>query len=133
MCNTHHACQAFDFSYGLDSCVLAALLRSVVHLVLPLCSEQLLTNDVSTDTAQTPEEKGDVDPFVEFILYDPVTRDSQKQESSKLPNEPNPKWGEKFDFVMVSAPSILTVNVWDTLNWLEGRLSVKGLTGRSFP
>lgn len=45
-------------------------------------------------------------------------------------NEPNPKWGEQFDFAMVSAPSILTLNVWDKIGWLEGRLSVKGLTGR---
>ena len=41
----------------------------------------------------------------------------------------NPKWGEKFDFVMASATSVLTVDIWDTLNWLEGRFSVKGLTG----
>jgi hypothetical protein len=41
----------------------------------------------------------------------------------------NPKWGEKFDFVMASATSVLSVDVWDTLNWLEGRFSVKGLTG----
>lgn len=35
----------------------------------------------------------------------------------------------QFDFVMASATSVLTVDVWDTLNWLEGRFSLKGLTG----
>jgi hypothetical protein len=70
-----------------------------------------------------------VDPFVELSLFDPVRRETEKQETSHLINEPNPKWAEKFDFVMVSAPSVLTVNVFDTLGWMEGRLSVKGLTG----
>ena len=35
----------------------------------------------------------------------------------------------QFDFVMASATSVLTIDVWDTLNWLEGRFSLKGLTG----
>lgn len=57
---------------------------------------------------QTPDEKGDVDPYVELLLFDPATKESKRQETSHLQNEPNPKWGEKFDFPMVSAPSILT-------------------------
>ena len=57
---------------------------------------------------QTPDEKGDVDPYVELLLFDPATKETKKQQSSHLQNEPNPKWGEKFDFPMVSAPSILT-------------------------
>lgn len=78
---------------------------------------------------QTPNEKGDVDPFVSLSLYDPARNDADKQETSKQVNEPDPKWGEKFDFIMASATSILTVDVWDSMGWLEGRLSLKGLTG----
>lgn len=59
---------------------------------------------------QTPEEKGDVDPYVEISLFDPANKNTRRQETSHLQNEPNPKWGEKFDFPMVSAPSILTGN-----------------------
>jgi hypothetical protein len=57
---------------------------------------------------QTPDEKGDVDPYVEVSLFDPATKEIRRQETSHLANEPNPKWGEQFDFAMVSAPSILT-------------------------
>lgn len=57
---------------------------------------------------QTPDEKGDVDPYVELLLFDPATKETKKQQTSQLQNEPSPKWGEKFDFPMVSAPSILT-------------------------
>lgn len=49
-----------------------------------------------------------MDPYVEVMLFDPANRETRRQETSHLVNEPNPKWGEKFDFVMVSAPSILT-------------------------
>ena len=49
-----------------------------------------------------------MDPFVELLLFDPATKETKKQRTSNLQNEPNPKWGEKFDFPMVSAPSILT-------------------------
>ena len=64
---------------------------------------------------QTPEEKGDVDPYVELALFDPASKETRRQETSHLQNEPNPKWGEKFDFAMVSAPSILTGAVLDIL------------------
>ena len=57
---------------------------------------------------QTPEEKGDVDPYVELALFDPSSKETRQQVTSNLQNEPNPKWGEKFDFAMISAPSILT-------------------------
>jgi hypothetical protein len=59
-------------------------------------------------SVQTPDEKGDVDPYVEVTLFDPATKEMRRQETSHLMNEPNPKWGEQFDFAMVSAPSILT-------------------------
>ncbi len=63
---------------------------------------------------QTPEEKGHVDPYVELALFDPASKETRRQETSHLQNEPNPKWGEKFDFAMVSAPSILTGAVLNT-------------------
>ncbi|EIE27098.1 hypothetical protein COCSUDRAFT_45729 [Coccomyxa subellipsoidea C-169] len=90
----------------------------------------LTVNVISAANLTTPNEKGDVDPFVALSLYDPARNDSERQETSKLVNEPDPKWGEKFDFIMASATSVLTVDVWDSLGWLEGRLSLKGLTGR---
>lgn len=49
-----------------------------------------------------------MDPYVELALFDPASKETRRQETSHLQNEPNPKWGEKFDFAMVSAPSILT-------------------------
>lgn len=62
---------------------------------------------------------GQVDPFVELSLYDPATGTSKKQWSATWNNEPNPKWGEKFDFVNISATSVLTVTVWDKKGVLE--------------
>ena len=49
-----------------------------------------------------------MDPYVELALFDPASKETRRQETSNLQNEPNPKWGEKFDFAMISAPSILT-------------------------
>ena len=81
------------------------------------------------DTLLPQAVSGDVDPFVELALYDPATNSTDVLWSSQMLNEPNPKWGEKFDFTMISATSRLTINVWDKLNFFEGRFSIKGLTG----
>ena len=62
---------------------------------------------------------GQVDPFVELSLFDPATAEVKKQWSATWNNEPNPKWGEKFDFVNISATSLLTVTVWDKKGMLE--------------
>ena len=78
--------------------------------------------------AQAANE-GEVDPFVELAVFDPATNSTDVLWSSHMVNEPNPKWGEKFDFAMVSATSRLTLTVWDKLNFFEGRFSLKGLTG----
>lgn len=86
------------------------------------------SSDVSSGK-QTPKEHGDVDPYVEVALYDPARNETERQETSKQVNEPDPKFGEKFDFIMASATSALNVTVYDTLGWMEGRLSLKGLTG----
>ncbi|CAL8470422.1 g9964 [Coccomyxa elongata] len=90
----------------------------------------LTVNVISATNLTTPNEHGDVDPFVEVALYDPARNETERQETSKLVNEPDPKFGEKFDFIMASATSILNITVYDTLGWMEGRLSLKGLTGR---
>jgi hypothetical protein len=56
---------------------------------------------------------------VELSLFDPATAEVKKQWSATWNNEPNPKWGEKFDFVNISATSLLTVTVWDKKGMLE--------------
>ena len=66
---------------------------------------------------------------MELALYDPAANSTDVLWSSQMVNEPNPKWGEKFDFTMVSATSRLNITVWDKLNFFEGRFSLKGLTG----
>ena len=72
---------------------------------------------------------GQVDPFVELSLLDPAIGVPQKQWSATWNNEPNPRWGEKFDFVNVSATSILTINVWDKKGLMEAAFAaLKGLT-----
>lgn len=77
--------------------------------------------------------EGEVDPFVELALYDPASNNTDVLWSSQMVNEPNPKWGEKFDFTMISATSRLNITVWDKLNFFEGRFSLKGLTGALTP
>ena len=66
---------------------------------------------------------------MELALFDPATNSTDVLWSSHMVNEPNPKWGEKFDFTMISATSRLNITVWDKLNFFEGRFSLKGLTG----
>lgn len=86
-------------------------------LTLTLVSARNLTAD------------GQVDPFVELSLFDPATGGSKKQTSATWNNEPNPKWGEKFDFVNISATSVLTVTVWDKKGMLESVVNaVKSLS-----
>ena len=66
---------------------------------------------------------------MELSLLDPATGVPQKQWSATWNNEPNPRWGEKFDFVNVSATSILTINVWDKKGMMEAAFAaLKGLT-----
>jgi hypothetical protein len=63
------------------------------------------TNLQSTD--------GDVDPFVELTIIDPAKANPESQRSSYMNNETNPHWNTKFDFVMISATSVLDIKVWD--------------------
>ena len=70
---------------------------------------------------------------MELALYDPASNSTDVLWSTQMVNEPNPKWGEKFDFTMISATSRLNITVWDKLNFFEGRFSLKGLTGALAP
>ena len=83
--------------------------------------------------ASQAANEGEVDPFVELALYDPATNNTDVLSSTQMVNEPNPKWGEKFDFTMISATSRLNITVWDKLNFFEGRFSLKGITGALTP
>lgn len=96
--------------------------------VLITIQHSVYSPDTGSDK-QTPNEHGDVDPYVEVALYDPARNETERQETSKQVNEPDPKFGDKFDFIMASATSVLNITVYDTLGWMEGRLSLKGLTG----
>lgn len=91
------------------------------------CSESAI--NIQCQCPSQTANGGEVDPFVELSLYDPAANSTDVLWSSQMVNEPNPKWGEKFDFTMISATSRLNITVWDKLNFFEGRFSLKGLTG----
>ena len=74
-------------------------------------------------------DNSDVDPLVEMTLDDPANTKPWVQHTSQFINEVNPRFGETFDFVNISATSALNFVVWDKLNFFEGRFSIKGLTG----
>ena len=74
---------------------------------------------------------GTVDAFVEFVLQDPTREKEERQKSKVVPNEPDPRWGDKFDFVMADANSILHVNVYDQKGSMENLVSLKTLAGAS--
>ena len=77
------------------------------------------------------QAEGKVDPFVELVLQDPTREleEDQRQLSTCIPNEPSPRWGDKFDFIDVSPASSLLVTVWDKKGTLESFLSFKALKG----
>ncbi|KAF8058352.1 aidA [Scenedesmus sp. PABB004] len=87
--------------------------------------------------------QGQADPFCTLTLLDPVGSPSggggsggaqqqrggavtarEEQRSSTIYNEDSPRWGEKFDFIMVPAASVLLVTVWDRTSVLEGVASL---------
>ena len=76
------------------------------------------------------EEADELDTFVELELHDPEKADVELQRTSVIMNEDNPRWGEKFDFVMVSATSTLDLTVYDKQGFFDNLLSVKALTGK---
>ena len=112
----------------------AASKRAAAEPVVDI-SEGPITEDVkgiltlTLVSARNLTADGQVDPFVELSLYDPALGSSKKQWSATWNNEPNPKWGEKFDFVNISATSVLTVTVWDKKNVFESLVNtVKALS-----
>ncbi|KAF8055094.1 SYT1 [Scenedesmus sp. PABB004] len=66
------------------------------------------------------------DPYVEMILVDcDRTRPSETQKTSVKRNDPTPRWCETFDFVMVSAGSMLTLNVMNKVTLVDAVASLK--------
>lgn len=55
----------------------------------------------------------------------PPHRPSETQKTSVKMNDGTPRWLETFDFVMVSAGSILTINVLDKVGVMDAALSLK--------
>jgi hypothetical protein len=76
------------------------------------------------------EEEDEVDPFIELVLNDPTKPKPDVQTSAVVMNESNPRWGDKYDFINVSAASSLTVVVWDKESFLSSLLSLKTLVGK---
>ena len=76
-----------------------------------------------------------MDPFVELVIQDPTREheEDQRQISTCVPNEPSPRWGDKFDFIDVSPSSSLLVTVWDKKGTLESFMSFKALKGTLSP
>mmetsp|Transcript_9432 Transcript_9432/g.22710 ORF Transcript_9432/g.22710 Transcript_9432/m.22710 type:complete len:583 (-) Transcript_9432:189-1937(-) len=56
---------------------------------------------------------GHSDPQVVISLYDQTAKEPIVQKSSVVYNEQSPRWGDKFDFVGISADSFVVFNVKD--------------------
>jgi hypothetical protein len=79
---------------------------------------------------------GEADPYVTLTLMENaavsganaggVGRLKQTEEfrSNTIYNEDNPRWNEKFDFIMVPASSVLLVTVWDQTSVMESVASL---------
>jgi len=70
------------------------------------------------------------DTYVVFSLYDKVTKKTEVQKSSVVLNEDSPRWGDKFDFVMINADSSLTVRVMEKPGFMESMMSMKLIKAR---
>lgn len=65
-------------------------------------------------------------PYVELVLVDcDKLRCDERKWSRTMYNDKSPRWGDKFDFVMVSAGSVLNINVWDKTSPWEMVASLK--------
>ena len=65
------------------------------------------------------------DTYVSFSLYDNITKKTEVQKSSYVLNDDSPRWGDKFDFVMINANSNLTVRVMEKPGFMESMMSMK--------
>lgn len=65
------------------------------------------------------------DTYVSFSLHDNITKKTETQKSSYVLNDDSPRWGDKFDFVMINANSNLTVRVMEKPGFMESMMSMK--------
>jgi len=65
------------------------------------------------------------DTYVLFSLHDNITKKTEIQKSSYVLNDDSPRWGDKFDFVMINADSHLTVRVMEKPGFMESMMSMK--------
>eukprot|EP00803_Ostreobium_quekettii_P010414 evm.model.scf_2737EXC.1 EVM.evm.TU.scf_2737EXC.1 scf_2737EXC:263-9582(+) len=65
------------------------------------------------------------DTYVHFSLHDKVTHKVAERRSTVVPNDSSPRWGDKFDFVMINAHSDLVITVIDKAGLLESVVSLK--------
>ncbi|CAD7700524.1 unnamed protein product [Ostreobium quekettii] len=63
--------------------------------------------------------------YVHFSLHDKVTHKVTDQRSTIVPNDSSPRWGDKFDFVMINAHSDLVITVIEQTGFLESVVSLK--------
>lgn len=56
--------------------------------------------------------------YVHFSLVDRVANSTAERKSTVVPNDNSPRWGDKFDFVMINAHSTLVVTVNDKPGFL---------------
>lgn len=75
--------------------------------------------------------EGQVDPFVELELDDPVVPNNEIHTSPIIMNEPSPRWNVKYDYIMISATSTVTATVYDKQGFFDGIMSLpKTLLGK---
>jgi hypothetical protein len=67
----------------------------------------------------------DIAACVVPLLSPPPKRCDERKVSRTIYNDQSPRWNDKFDFVMVSAGSMLLVNIWDKTSALEMAASLK--------
>ncbi|KAK9809105.1 hypothetical protein WJX72_009433 [[Myrmecia] bisecta] len=87
----------------------------------------VLTVTVTRCTHLEEPHGNDVDAFVELRLDDPAREKPEVQHTTTIMNEDNPRWGEKFDFVSISATSKLYITVFDKQGLFEGFSTIKSL------
>ncbi|WIA39496.1 hypothetical protein OEZ86_005594 [Tetradesmus obliquus] len=74
----------------------------------------------------TPGSLTNPDAYVEMLLVDcDPRRPSETQKTSVKFNDNTPRWCETFDFVMISAGSVLTLSVVNKTGILDATLSLK--------
>lgn len=65
------------------------------------------------------------DTYVSFTLYDKESKRTETQRSSVVLNDNSPRWGDKFDFVMIHANSSLLVTVMEKPGFMESMMTMK--------